>query len=527
MAITVKYAGTTLTPTPFVGESIRSNIDGDYTYQVYDYSLNGFITGNVDSAKNTLLDVFSGDFGEFIVSGNDILITGYSCLVRNVNFSPSRANGVASYSIDLECYNKDQFDSFGVVSPVNEWSFQEERNGVYNITHRVAAQGLNLSGYSPYFGAKAFVENFTGVGTFIPGRFGRYSTIAAGDLELFSVTRNANNAAGSYSIEELYKVAMTGNTVLSTVTEYNFDIASGIGDDFITVNLNVSQQCRPDDYITGYLIPSGDLYQIALNNSNAGLNPQPIAFDFNLTNQNTAQYRISYTDDEFITFFDYNQGYQFDTVTQNTDIDINGVIKSKGNLKQRYINVSAFYATTVGGDSGLEAYLYGIANTFYDSIAGQFNLNNKASRLYKKENPYKGEIEIGATFSDRDHITGFIDANWTAEFSLPIQTIVPRASCMVTGLWKMYDTQVNSRERVSINVGGISYLTSPSVANQEMLNLLDRVEDAYLENTNLVLENETKTLTTGTVHNITYRREHSFDDSPFINVAPSVINSRL
>lgn len=527
MAIEVKYAGTTLTPTPFVGESIRANIDGDYTYNVYDFSLNGFITGNVDSAKTTLLDVFSGDFGEFIVSGNDILITGYSCIVRSVNFSPSRAAGTASYSVDLECYNRNEFDSFGIINPINEWSFQEDRGGVYNISHRIAAQGLNLSGYSPYFGAKAFVESLTGTQTFIPGRFGRYSNISDSDLQLFSLTRNANNAAGTYSIEELYKVAMTGNTVLSSVTEYNLDINSGIGEDFITVNLNVIQQCRPDDYITGYLIPSGELYQIALSNSSAGLNPQPINFDFNLTNNNIANYRVSYTDDEFITYFDYTQGYQFDTVSQITDIEINGTIKSKGHLKQKYINVSGFYDSTVGGDSNLEVYLYGIANGFYDSIAGQYNLNNKATRLFKKENPYKGEIEIGASFSDRDHITGFIDANWNVDISLPIQTIVPRASCMVTGLWKMYDTQVNSRERISVSVGGSSYLTSIGTANQEMLNLLDRIEDAYLENSNLVLENETKTLTTGTIHNITYRREHSFDDSPFINIAPSVVGTRL
>lgn len=527
MAIIVQYGGQTLSPTPFVGESIRANIDGDYTFQVYDYSLNGFITGNIDSAKNTLLDVFSGDFGDFSVIGNDIEITGYSCIVRNVNFNPSRANGVAAYSIDLECYNRNQFDSFGIINPVNEWSFQEERAGIYNITHRVAAQGLNLSGHSPYFGAKAFVENFTGVGTYVTGRFGRYASITADDLHLFSLSRNANNAAGSYSIEEQYKVAMTGNTVLSTVIEYNLDISSGIGDDFTVVNLGINQQCGPGDYITGYLIPTGDLYQFALSNSNAALNPQPISFDFNLANQNAAQYRISYTDDEFITFFDYNQGYQFDTVTQNTDIEINGVIKSKGHLQQKYINVSGFYENTVGGDAGLEGYLYGIANTFYDSVAGQFNLNNKASRLTKKENPYKGEIEIGATFTDRDHITGFIDANWSVDFSLPIQTIVPRVSCLVTGLWKMYDTLTNSRERVGVNVGGVSYSLSPTNANQEMINLLDRIEDTYLENTNLVLENENKTLTTGTVQNISYRREHSFDDSPFINVAPSAINSRI
>lgn len=525
--ITVQYAGTTLTPAPFVSESSRAVIEGDYTYPVYDFSLNGFITGNVHSAKNTLLDVFSGDFGEFSVIGNDIEITGYSCLVRNVNFSPSRANGVASYTVDLECYNLNDFDSFGIINPSNEWSFQEERRGVFSINHRIAAQGINLSGYTPYIGAKAFVESLTGVGSFIPGRFGRYSGVTANDLHLFSITRNANNAVGSYSIDEVYKVGITGNTILPTVTQYNIDINSGISEDFITVNVGVEQECGPNDYITGYLINSGQLYQLAVDNSYSSLNPQPISFDFNLVNNNKAQYRASYTDDEFITYFDYNQGYQFDTVSQVTEIEINGVIKSKGHLKQRYLNVSGYFEDTIGGDSGMEAYLYGIANTFYDSIAGTYNLNNKAGRLSKKENPYKGEIELSASFSDKDHITGFIDANWSADFTLPIQTIIPRASCLVTGLWKMYDAGINNRERVGISVNGTSYLSSLTTADTEMKNLLVRLETAYLGNDNLVLENETKSLVTGSVNNITYRREHSFDDTPFINIGPAVIGSTL
>lgn len=525
--ITVQYAGTTLNPAPFVSESSRSVIEGNYTYPTYDFSLNGFITGNVHSAKNTLLDVFSGDFGEFLVSGNDILITGYSCLVRNVNFNPSRANGVASYTVDLECYNLNDFDSFGIINPSNEWSFQEERRGVINVSHRIAAQGINLSGYSPYIGAKSFVESLTGVGSFIPGRFGRFSGIAASDLHLFAITRNANNAVGSYSIDETYKVGMTGNTILSSVTQYNVDISSGISDEFTTVNIAVEQECSPNDYITGYLINSGQLYQIALDNSNAALNAQPISFDFSLVNQNKAQYRASYTDDEFITYFDYNQGYQFDTVSQVTEIEINGVIKSKGHLQQRYLNVSGYYTNTIGGDSSAEAYLYGIANTFYDLIAGTYNLNNKAARLSKRENPYKGEIELSASFSDKDHITGFIDANWSADFVLPIQTIVPRASCLVTGLYKMYDTQINNRERVGISVNGVSYLSDLTTADTEMKNLLNRLETAYLGSTNLVLENESKTLVTGSVNNLTYRREHSFEDSPFINIAPAVIGSTL
>lgn len=527
MSIVAQYGGTVLTPTPFVSETARSVIEGAYTYPVYDFGLNGFLTGNVDSAKNTLLDVFSGDFGDFSVIGNDIEISGYSCIVRNVNFSPSRANGVASYNVDLECYKIEDFDSFGIINPTNEWSFQEERKGVVNINHRIAAQGINLSGYTPYIGAKAFVESLTGTSTYIQGRFGRFSAISAGDLKLFSITRNANNAVGNYSIEENYKVAMTGNTVLSTVTQYTVDINSGISEDFITVNVGIEQECSPDDYVTGYLLNSGEIYQLAVDNSYSSLNPQPISFDFSLINQNRAQYRASYTDDEFITYFDYNQGYQFDTVSQVSEIEINGAIKSKGHLKQRFMNVSGFYDTTVGGDSGLEAYLYGIANTFYDSIAGEYNLNNKAARLSKRENPYKGEIELSASFSDKDHITGFIDANWSVDITLPIQTIVPRASCMVTGLWKMYDAQIVNRERVNISVNGTSYLTVIGTANTEMQNLLLRLEDTYLGNTALALENESKTLVTGSVHNISYRREHSFEDSPLINIAPAVIGSTL
>lgn len=533
MAVLVKYNDQILTPSPFVSESVRSNIEGNYVYQTYDFSLNGFVTGNIDLTRDTLLNVFSGDFKEFFVSGQDILLTGYSCVVRNVSFAPSWAMGVGSYTIDLECYKVDDFGS-GVINPSNEWGFQEGRGGVVDISHKISAQGINLSG-SPYGEAKAFVESFAGAGTFISGRFGRYSNIGTGDLELFSSTRSANNAAGSYSIEELYKVGMTGVGITSTVTQYNFDISSGIAEDYTTVSVSAEQECAPNCNITGFLINAIDFYNLAANESRlyTSLNRAPVSFNFNLVNTNKAQYQISFIDDTLHTYFDYTQSYQFDNVTQVTDIDINGVIKAKGPVKQRFLNVSGYYYATncvngidiISGDIGVENYLHSFARDFYSSLGGGFSLNNKAMKLSKKENPYKGEIELGATFSDKDHITGFIDANWSVDITLPVQTIIPRSSCLVTGLWQSYNAQINNRQRINVTAEG-SYIGSTSFGDLEITKLLKRVEYIFTgaqtpatdNPINLVLEGESKSFVSGSVHNISRRREFSFDKPPFINI---------
>lgn len=518
MAVLVQIGSSYLNPVPFVSVSERAEINGASTYSVTDINLNGFLTGNLASAKEDLYAIFTGDFPTVSITGTDIGITGLRCIIRNFDINPSRAAGVTSYSIGMNCYNPDTLAGQGVINPNNEWNYNEDQNGIVTVTHRIGAEGVNLRTGDALQNARAFVLGLTGLDTLVAGKFGR-NTSDTSNLLLMSVSQAVNNASNSYTREEMYRMSTSGASSLPYLRTISVDVVSGIDADFTQVNLSIQQQNTPGLSVTGYLLSSGEMYNLAKSYSNigAGLNQQPISFEINVTEPKVT-YQASYTDDEFITVFDYNLNYEVDNVSQQTSVSIDGVVKSKGHLTQRYANVSGYYAANM---SNLETYLYGLSNTFYSTIGGGYTLNPRASRITKKDDPYNAIIEVAATFDDKDYLPGLLDASYSIDTTTPMGLFTPRASCLVTGLYKVFDNEINNRQRTSISVQG-SALSGISVINTSIGTVFDNLVSSYVLNNEKVLENEEKTVSTGDINSVTIAKEYSFIGTPLINVQPGI-----
>lgn len=523
MSVTVTYNSSELSPTPFVARTQRSVINGSFTHIVNDFTLNGFITGNLDNARQSLLDIFSGDFKTFSVSGG-ISYSDLSCIVRNVNIAPSRISGVTSYSVELECYDADSFADLGVTEPSNEWNYTEGEDGIITLAHKVSANGMNLTGATAFTNAKNFVYNLTGISSAPTGKFGK--NVNSGTYVLVGVNQISNNAAGFFSIEETYKLATSGTTSQPYLQVQNCNIKSGLDQDYTIVEMSIEQQTSPvsGTDITGQLLSTGTLFNLATFYSAVpSLNPEPVYFNLDY-NHPKVTYKIGYTDDDFVTYFDFNQSFSTDEVTQVATVNIDGAIKSKGNIYQRNSNVSGFYTTNVA--SNPEAYLYSRAYDFYTGMGGLYTLRGKPNSWTKKEDPYRGEILLSASFDDRDTIAGSVDSSYTVEAQLPLPIFLPRASVFETGLYRVFDAAINNRQVVQLTVNSASLSGTSTIING-VDTVVDALIAAYVGTTNQVLESEQRSIVTGEINSVSVGNTYSFEATPIINIQPATSNFSL
>lgn len=391
------------------------------------------------------------------------------------------------------------------------------------MNHRISANGLN-TGVPALITAQNFVSGLMGLTSRPSGIFGLNSI--AGTYTLISERHTANHAVGFYSVEEIYKMATSGGSVaLPNLQTSSCSIESGIDRDFTTVKLNVNQQMSPtgSDAILDLILTTGDLYGIANNISQVpNLNGEPISFDVTYSPPKIS-YEILFTDDALgVTYFDFNQNINFDEVTQLATVGVDGVIKSKGNLQQRFENVSGFYENTVGGDLGLEAYLYNLASGFYTGMGGGFSLRNKAVSFSRQDSAFKGEINLSASFDDADSIASSVESSYSVQTNLPVSILIPRASILVNGLYKIYKTDISSRQTSSIQIASAS---SSGVASMkaEVYTLANQLVTSYVPTTDRVLEVESMELTTGTINQLTLKNDYTSVGTTLITAVPPTI----
>ena len=117
--------------------------------QVTKIGLAGRIPGTyaeINTKRAAITSAFSSDFKTLKVIENASTIVQFDhCIIRSVSFSPSNF-GAADYTIDIECYESSNFNgTFGVLDPVNEWSFSQQENNLVTVSHKVSARGVKTS----------------------------------------------------------------------------------------------------------------------------------------------------------------------------------------------------------------------------------------------------------------------------------------------------------------------------------------------------------------------------------------------
>lgn len=430
-------------------------------------TLNGQITGcsynAILAGQQKVLNIYNKDFQEFLViqNGQTLYSQNYN-VIRDISFDTSNYFGVLNYNVILESQPQNLFSGYyGVTSPVHEWEFVEDDNKLLNVVHKISAKGINTSNNlsNAFDNVKNYVLSLTGINSFIPPYFASYCTGAS--LCIDSFKENINRFDNTYSIEEKY-VALDmfhgGAGYIRSTAEYDCDLFKGVA----TLSLNGEvKSCKNADLTTlrnKYLnfnvlsaavqAYSGACGRTDLNpnylSSGVGEDPYLKKITFNVVFDNDFNPK---------TFFDYSTDIKMgeDGITY---VGVKGVIKSRGDINNRYNLVEDYYNNKLN--------LYYLANESYKNYCDNniiYPLRNTQLNYSVSKNRFIGEISVSTEYDNRNLFdSNFLDLDYTLLFrpaimqirSIPLVNLGSSSSCN-SGY---YTVSLNYFNRAELSING-------------------------------------------------------------------------
>jgi len=481
-------------PTPYVSRSQEMVYVGGKWCQLTTISLDGQIIGsepvagenlNTISIKNDrekILSGFSQSFNKLgIFENNTSYKTFEGCMVQSVDFSPANW-GAQDYSITLECYEEDEFiGTFGVLDPQETVNFTDNQDGTLGISHSVSAQGFTTNTSAglnaAIVNAKNFVESRTGynVNKVIP-QFS--SGISNNNLVLTNISRDVNRIDGTYSCAIEY-IVQTGTIPLYSgsgaarslaitpgfTNTVDTSISSGVEDDFLSVTVNYSVQ--GDKYATPASVRSnapttGTLYAFAsgaVTGTHICHTPLTLDVEDTADTNKTIKVTANYDNDSIYSalgtgvYFDYNVDVSTDDVTDTATVNINGEIRARGNNRAQFLLKSGYY------DSNIKNSLFSLANEIYTGLNYHvlygniaWSLNPLATTSDVKMDPIAGKVTCSATFNNKDFKSNYQNFTYKFDVTPALNQYSAKASCNQNGLYKVYDLNAKTREKINFNI---------------------------------------------------------------------------
>lgn len=452
-------------PTPFVsiarenihygkrwGASNTITLDGQLTGYNCPTSSNNFLY--LTDFQDQLVQKFQGNqFGWFrIRENNSEIFSAPNCQVQSINFKESKLFNMVEYSILLRSYPTDYAESYGVIDPVDTWSFSEDK-GKVNLTHEVSAKGHNtfthgIGKMDAIVNARNFVHSRTGLGfSYAAPIFAiNTTTNASPDPILMSRSENQNPLEGTYGITENYKFNRDGLPGAPLITT-NCNVQSGIDQDFATVGLSVEvlggwkeiesggaltddgvtkygnhTPTELTDYVTGILRQSFCDQAKSLSNI-SDLNCKPISYSVSEDpDTNRIDINVSYDNNQIFgnlstfvstdrdilasndAYFDYAISADRDVIKNVTKYSIAGEIVGRGHLKDRYHNAATFLETKMSPN--VTGYLYDLVEDFHSNqdLITRENILPDIESVSIDRNAIEGKITIRGSFSNRGGI---------------------------------------------------------------------------------------------------------------------------
>ena len=537
-------------PIPFVSKNEEIINYGDRWGQITKISLQGQLTGvcpndfnQLISGQNNLISGFSRDFKPFTISENGkTIFTSDTCTIRSINFDQSKYVKMLNYTIELDCYERDLFtQSFGVLDPVNEYTFTENEDQSLTINHNISAKGINTSTFSAMDNARNYVYALTGYNpSIIPININNSNYTPL----LRSYTENINRLNGTYGIQESYVVDISNNAYINPqyFTRYTTTINKSINTDFDSISLQGSIQGAKRTPFSGirYYASGLNLFNICANDfgSSTQLNNIPISLSFD-ENQaaNTINFNATY-DTNIISdvtysstsYFDPNTDISKDTITSITSVSISGPIVTRGgNLKQKYESAKAI----INNFGDLPTYLYTQANAAYSSIKSIMNipsniqLNPNFRSFSITDSPEKGEISLSATFDDKDIVPDqapFVNIksnSFEVSYEPKIDLFRPRPTYNINGFYVVYELG-EAKKLATANINSTTEFSKNTTTDNAKINAslaLNKIKNTYISGSYILLnENasfdqtkygETKSATSS----LSYSKQNSANDT--------------
>ena len=504
-------------PVPYLSRSNEMVYYADKWCQATKISLAGQVTGTYDeinTRRSAILTAFAEDFKDLtVVDDGSTILTFSKCVVRSVSFDPSNI-GAASYSIELDCYQSSDFNgTFGVMDPVNQWSFNEGDDSLITINHTISARGFKTSN-SAITNAKNFVQGLQGTSTFSAVTPQFIGGLSVSNLVLKGSGVSINRLDSTYEITEDY-VAQTGTimdiaAIPGVTSSFSADLSSGAADDYLSVNVDYTLQGGKD--ITDSDLRSktptvSTIYSIATGAVDiTGLNTGALSYSINEDlNAKTISVRASFNNDRAYevfskenpttfsgVYFDYNASVDTDLITDVTTVSINGSLKSQVNgIQNKVDRVSGYYYTHINNNAslypnGITGYLKSVADSCYtypngEWTAGTYSLFSGPESISVTDNYTKGEINISATFSDKDKKVGFKEASFNVSVKPSLAQYSAKASANKDGLYQVFDLNTRTREEVTVG-GNFSAYAENTDYRTEVATYIDDIENFLCRN---------------------------------------------
>lgn len=502
-------------PVPYLSRSNEMVYYADKWCQATKISLAGQVTGTyseINTQRNAILTAFAEDFKDLTVVDNGSTILTFSkCVVRSVSFDPSNI-GAASYSIELDCYQSSDFNgTFGVMDPVNQWSFNEGEDSLITISHNISARGFKTSN-SAITNAKNFVQGLQGTSTFSAVTPQFIGGLSVSNLVLKSSGVSINRLDSTYEINEDY-VAQTGTimdiaAIAGVTSSFSANLSSGAADDYLSVGVDYTIQGGKDITDSNLRLKTptvSTLYSVATGATQiTGLNTGALSYNINEDlNSKTISVTASFNNDRAYevfsvenpttfsgVYFDYNASVDTDLITDVTTVSINGSLKSQiGGIQNKVDRVSGYYYTHINNNAslypnGITGYLKSVADSCYtypngEWTAGTYSLFSGPESISVTDNYTKGEINISATFSDKDKKVGFKEASFNVSVKPSLAQYSAKASANRDGLYQVFDLNTRTREEVTVG-GNFSAYAENTDYRAEVATYIDNIENFYV-----------------------------------------------
>jgi hypothetical protein len=504
-------------PVPYLSRSYEMVYYADKWCQATKITLAGQVAGTyseINTQRQAIQTAFASDFKTLLVKeGASTILTFTGCVIRGVSFDPSNI-GMASYSIEMDCYESSDFNgTFGVLDPVNEWSFSEGEDSLITIDHSVSARGFSGSSYQAITNAKNFVQPLQGTTTFsdiTPAFIGGISSL---NLVLKSSGVSINRLDSTYAVNESY-VVQTGTimdiaAIAGVTSSFTADLSSGASEDYLSVGVDYTIQGGKDitdANLRSKVPPVSTLYSIATGSTSiTGLNTGALSYSINEDlNSKTIGVKASFNDDRayevFSTenstlfsgvYFDYQSTVDTDLTNDVTTVSINGSLKSQvDGIQNKVDRVSGYYYNDINNQpsrypNGITGYLKSVAESCYTYpnsqwTAGAWSLFVVPASVSVTDNYTNGEINVSASFSDKDGKAGFKEGSFNVSVKPALSQYSAKASANRDGLYQVYDLNTRTREEVTIG-GNFSSLAENSDYRTEIKNYVDDIRNFYID----------------------------------------------
>lgn len=450
-----------IAPTPLVSQKNAFIKYGEQWGEVSKISLNGVITGNtgyfndIISGQSGIISRFNQDYQSFqiVESGLTIVNKPYA-IIRNISFPQSNYVRLLNYQIDLDCYESGFFSGvYGILEPKNEFVFTQNKDQSLNIEHNMSCRGFNTSSTNSNAlqNARNYIASISG----FTGQATPYfiQTCSGFSPVLIESKEAINRVQATYSVSEKY---IFDPFFSSGVLRYSATYDSGIADGISTVNVAGSLKTSrnfPLNFVRNRY-QTFDLFSAAVDMYSGATNGLIDLNPFYLSSgigedpfSNTINFQVSYNNDLTPNpFIDYKVDFARDVVTDTTTAQFQGVVRGRGDLKNRYNNVLAFA-------SGVNT--FNLTLLEYQNQGYQYFLNPNYISSSIVRNPFTAEVTLGASYNDKIiPPSGFVSLEYTLGFVPSIEKFSATPILDGTGGYYIVDLGYTNRSVLTLNGAG-------------------------------------------------------------------------